>query len=239
MRQSIFTLLIAGVVAHGAAHADSLGDAPSVAREASWTFNVLLDDRPIGYHRFDLRGTGAMEQVEIEARFEVEFLFFTAYEYAHDNQETWRGDCLQGIESTTNDNGTQYVVSGNASSDGFDLVRNDEMGAVDTPCLKTFAYWNPEILGAKRLLNAQTGEVKDVSVEAMGPVTIDVGGVSVSAEEYLLSMRDGRIRLWYEQGSRQWLGLETRTKGDRILKYEPASLPNPPTGMRVAEASGA
>lgn len=217
---------------------DSLGAAATEPREASWTFNVLLDDRPIGYHRFDLRGAGEVEQVDIEARFEVEVFFITAYRYAHDNRETWRGDCLKGIDSTTNDNGDEFLVRGAAGAEGFSIERNDQSDSVETLCLKTFAYWNPEILGAERLLNAQTGEIKDVTIEPMGPAPFDVGGVIVASDEYLLTMADGAIRLWYEQGSGQWLGLETKTKGDRVLRYEPARLPYPPEGMPLADATG-
>lgn len=217
--------------------ADSLGAPKMEPRAASWTFNVLLDDREIGYHRFDLRGAGEVEQVDIEARFEVEVFFITAYRYAHDNRETWRGDCLKGIESVTNDNGNEFLVRGAAAEGGFAIERNSESDSVDTGCLKTFAYWNPEILTAERLLNAQTGELKDVTIEPVGPTPFDVGGVTVASDEYLLTMADGAIRLWYEQGSGQWLGLETKTRGDRTLRYEPASLPNPPEGMAIAEVS--
>ncbi|MEM1410727.1 MAG: DUF6134 family protein [Pseudomonadota bacterium] len=196
-----------------------------------------MDDRRIGYHRFDLRSAGEVEQIDIEARFEVEVLFITAYRYAHDNRETWRGDCLKGIESTTNDNGDEFLVRGTAVDTGFTIERNEESASVEAPCLQTFAYWNPDILDAQQLLNAQTGEVKDVTIVPVGPAPFDVGGVTVASDEYLLTMRDGAIRLWYEQGTKQWLGLETQARGDRVIRYQPASLPNPPEGTSLAASA--
>jgi hypothetical protein len=208
------------------------------SERALWEFQVLLDGREIGYHRFDVQNFGETERVDIEARFEVEFLFITAYEYAHDNQETWSGDCLQQIESSTNDNGTEYAIAGEASSSGFTLARNDDAEAIDTPCLKTFAYWNRDILQADRLLNAQTGEWKPVTVESIGTTPFEVSGIPVPAEEYRLLIPDGAIRLWYQEDNGQWLGLETETKGGRILRYEPRALPRP-TGKPPAASVAA
>jgi hypothetical protein len=195
---------------------------------ALWEFQVLLDGRDIGYHRFDIQDQDGVERVDIEARFEVEFMFITAYRYEHDNLETWQGDCLREIESSTDDNGKQYDIAGQAGDSSFALDRNDATENLDTPCLQTFAYWNPGILRAERLLNAQTGEWKPVTVESVGTGPFEVSGVPIAAEEYRLLIPDGAIRLWYQESNGQWLGLETETKGGRTLRYEPRLLPQPP-----------
>jgi hypothetical protein len=220
------------------------GPFPPGPGEATWQFRVLLDDREIGFHRFEVSESDGVERVDIEARFEVEVLFFTAYRYAHDNLETWRGDCLARIESSTDDNGETFAVRGADEGDAFTVQRQDGQDALDTDCMRTFAYWNPRILEADRLLNAQTGEVKEITVERVGVTPFEVDGVPVSSEEYLLTMEDGAIRLWYEQGSGQWLGLETRARGDRTLRYVPELLPQPPrerapvAGVAGPDASG-
>lgn len=224
-----------------AATADSAGEPfPDTGEPRSWEFRVMLDQRPIGFHRFDLRERGDRAVVDIEAEFEVEVFFVTAYRYEHDNRETWQDDCLVQIESATDDNGKRYRVAGTAAGEEiFELKRNDEATRVEAGCVQSFAYWNPSILDAERLLNAQTGEIKDVTVERIGVTPFDIDGVAVNSEEYLLTMDDGAIRLWYEQDSGQWLGLETRTRGDRLLRYEPASLPEPPAGTALARAGAA
>lgn len=235
----LLTLLVAGVST--SATADLAGASPKTTSPTStpsttsttsdralWEFQVLLDGRDIGYHRFDIQQEDGVERADIEARFEVEILFFTAYRYVHDNQETWRGDCLQQIESSTDDNGKQYDIAGRAEDNTFTLQRNDATEAIQSSCLKTFAYWNPEILEAEKLLNAQTGEWKPVTVESVGVTPFEVAGEPVASEEYRLLIPDGAIRLWYQQDNGQWLGLETETEGGRTLRYEPLTLPNPP-----------
>ncbi len=228
------TLLAAGLGT--AALADLAEEPPGTTGDrALWEFQVLLDGREIGYHRFDVQDQGEVERVDIEARFEVEFMFITAYRYVHDNLETWQGDCLREIESSTDDNGKQYEIAGQAWEGGFTLDRNEATEALDTPCLQTFAYWNPDILRAERLLNAQTGEWKPVTIESLGTTPFEVAGEPVAAEEYRLLIPDGAIRLWYQEGNGQWLGLETETQGGRILRYEPLTLPMPPRA--AAESS--
>lgn len=212
--------------------ADSADERSAVGPvDEQWRFRVMLDDKPIGYHRFEVREQGDMEVVDIEARFEVEVLFVTAYRYKHDNQETWRGECLQAIRSTTDDNGERFEVRGKAGDGAFTLERNDSEEDVQAECLKTFAYWNPDILQADRLLNAQTGEVKPVNVRSVGATDFEFDGATIPSDEYVIEAPDGDIRLWYQADNRQWLGLETRARGDRTLRYVPESLPQPPESV--------
>lgn len=190
-----------------------------------WRFDVFLDDRPIGYHQFEVRQEGATLEVASEARFEVQFLFVTAYRYEHDNRETWTGECLQRIESRTDDNGDAFRVVGDADPDGFDVARNDGDTTLDADCVRSFAYWNPAFLDADRLLNAQTGEFKTVDLRRVGPATVPVNDTPVNGEEYVLATEDGDIRLFYEAGTGRWLGLETAARGERTLRYVARTIP--------------
>ena len=166
-----------------------------------WRFHVSLDGKPIGNHRFVLRDVGESRELTSEARFRVRVLFFDAYRYDHRALETWRGDCLQQLDASTEVNGKRTVV---------DVTPRDE-------CVQTFAYWNPSILRASRLLNPQTGEYVPVQVRDLGSELIDgettdrfrlIGGGQTPME----------IDLWYSP-ARDWLALESRTPEGRILRY--------------------
>ena len=37
-----------------------------------------------------------------------------------------------------------------------------------------------------------------MTIEAIGPAPFEVDGVTLASDEYLLSMEDGAIRLWYD-----------------------------------------
>ena len=118
-----------------------LGAAPAWAK--TWSFRVLLDEREIGTHRFTLTERGADRELVSEASFRVTILGFSAYRYRHLATERWREGCLRSLVSSTDDNGAPSRVDWRAE------------GA----CVLSFAYWNPRILGARELLNAQTGEL--------------------------------------------------------------------------------
>jgi len=202
------------------------GSAACVVQE--WRFSVSLDGKPIGYHRFALRERGAERELRSEARFNVKFLFVNAYSYAHDAEERWQGACLRRLEARTDDNGIKNRVQGIRGDSGF-KVATDTLTASLAPCVQTFAYWNPQILNATRLLNPQTGSYVPVRVTRIGVDTIEVRGHLVAAERYRLESDSGasetlQIDLWYSADrngeDKQWLALESTTEDSRRLRYQ-------------------
>jgi hypothetical protein len=85
-------------------------------------------------------------------------------------------------------------------------------------CVMSFAYWDPRILGADRLLNSQTGELVPVQVTAQGQEAFAVRGEPRTASRYRISGRELQIDLWYADGN--WVGLEALADGGRRLRYE-------------------
>jgi hypothetical protein len=198
------------------------------ADDRYWNFRVLLDDREIGFHEFRVLNDGTEQRVEIDAQFDVKVLFITAYSYRHSNVENWRNGCLVSIRSSTDDNGDRLEVAGRTGEEGFVLERSGEPRELTGNCIRSFAYWNPGILTAGKLLNAQTGELVDVAIEERGAANVPVGDRSLPARHYRITMDDGTIDLWYHRDSGQWLALEAPTEGGRVLRYEPVGLPLEP-----------
>lgn len=194
MRRALFAILL-------------LAAAPALAEARAWDFRVFLEEREIGRHRFTLSAQGAERELRSEARFDVRILRVSAYRYRHDALERWRGDCLVSLSASTDDNGEPSAV--------------DWRAAVSTSaCDMSFAYWNPRILQARRLLNAQTGEVVPVTVVAQGEETVEVRGRPVLAQRHrLLSMSGPKlaIDLWYAGG--EWVALQSEAAGGRRLIY--------------------
>lgn len=185
------------------------------ARE--WHFDVSLDGRVIGEHRFRLRQDGEARELTSEASFRVRLLFFDAYRYEHRAHEQWEGDCLRRLDARTDANGTRTVVSGERTSVGFVLEVGDAAEAALDNCVQTFAYWNPSILDARRLLNPQTGEYQSVKVLEMGRERIG----EQLATRYRLIGGGGsplEIDLWYTPAL-EWLALESKTAEGRRLRY--------------------
>lgn len=189
----------------------------TAAALGTWNFTVLLDGREIGEHTFRVSGHGEQRSVVSEARFRVRLLVFDAFSYSHDASELWQGSCLARIETKTNQNGKTYAVSGELGADGFRVT--GKRGAETLPgCIMSFAYWNPDILKQRSLLNVQTGELLPVQVREQGPDVIETAEGSRSARRYELTGEKLRITLWYGPDGR-WLGLESLLDGGRRLRY--------------------
>ena len=184
----------------------------------SWNFAVHLDDSRIGYHRFDVLPADGGVEVVSEARFDVKFLFFNAFQYRHSNREAWDGRCLERIESETRQNDRQFAVMGERQDGGFVVDTGERAEALDS-CVMTFAYWNPEFLEQSRLLNPQSGEYLPVDVEPLGKQEVVVRGNTVVASAYRVTARNTNLTVWYSDDN-EWLGLESVAKGGRIIRYE-------------------
>ncbi|MBK7904064.1 MAG: hypothetical protein IPJ97_14815 [Proteobacteria bacterium] len=189
--------------------------APAVGGE--WNFRVLLDGKEVGWHRYIVRGDGAATEVESRAQFDVRFLLLNAYTYRHTARERWHGACLDELESRTETNGRVEEVAAVAYDDAM-VVDGPSGDARLSGCVMSFAYWDPRILRATRLLNSQTGELLPVSVAEQGTERVNVAGRNVVANRHRLSAPDLQIDLWYADG--RWVALEAPTPGGRTLRYE-------------------
>lgn len=200
--------ILAASAAHGAAQ--------------EWHFDVFLDGKRIGDHRFRLQEEGDRRELTSEAAFDVRILFINAYRYRHEARETWRGECIERVEARTDDNGKALTVEAERAGPAFVVATGgvENVLPVDDACVRTFAYWNPRILEANRLLNPQTGEYVSVRVESLGRERVD----GREADRYRLVGTDAaapalQIDLWYSP-ARDWLALESNTPGGRMLRYE-------------------
>lgn len=210
MSFSLFTVLImAGLSYEVQANTD---------RE--WQFRVFLDDREIGYHRVRMTPEEGGKRVSVEANFKVKVLFITAYRYEHQTEEFWKGSCLADIDSRTDDNGKDLYIQSQSGTDEFVVDTHDGSQALEG-CIRSFAYWDPELLKASRLLNTQTGEYQAVEVVELGESPIEIDGEFVKALQYRILVEDRSIDLWYTP-EMDWLALQSITDGGYQIRYLPA-----------------
>jgi hypothetical protein len=192
---------------------------PALASEADrLEFKVYLNDKEVGKHHYTITEADGVQRVQSDANFTYKILFIPAYRYEHSNSEQWVDNCLLEFEARTNANGKDIQTSGELGESGF-TVRN-AAGRVELPeCIMSFAYWNPGFLEQSRLLNPQTGEYVDVSVEQLEQEVLDVRGELIPALKYRLTAYEVDLTLWYSEED-QWLALESIAKGGHVIRYE-------------------
>lgn len=197
----------------------------NTATEREMVFKVMLDDKDIGLHSFRVSREDGREVVDINAEFDVTFLAIPFYTYEHVNRETWVNGCLDTIESSTDDNGDEFRVDGRDQGASFELATQDGAVELEAGCVMTFAYWNRDFLAQPRLLNAQNGEYLSVEVSDEGAEEISLGGRTVAANRYRVRNTEQGIdvTVWYARDSGEWLSLESRVEGGRVIRYLPVS----------------
>ena len=213
LRVAMFTVL--ATLAVPAPAAETLGDGS--ARKLG--FDVFLDDRAVGQQRYEMLRTAAGTRIEIRAAFEVKFLLLTAFAYDHHAVELWRDGCLQTIDTKTDSNGERFEVSGRTRGASFVVETKDGERTLDS-CVASFAYWDKHVLLQRRhLLNAQTGEYLPVRIESAGRDRIALGDREVDVERYVITGEGVDITVAYAAEGSDWLALEGRLEGGRILRY--------------------
>lgn len=211
----LMKLIFAGTLILGLSPVAATAGGPA---DRTLVFDVFLDGKKIGYHRFEIDGPRSNAAVRSEASFDVKFLFVTAFSYRHTATESWSNGCLDEIVARTDSNGKELTVLGERTEDAF-VIETGDVEAELPSCVMSFAYWNPVFLEQPRLLNPQTGEYLEVDVRELGRDTVRLEGREVPARSVRVTARQMDITLWYSENS-EWLALESVAKGGRIIRYE-------------------
>jgi hypothetical protein len=181
--------------------------------------DVLLDGKPIGFHRFTIHDTGSGLRVDGHAKFVVKLLGLKVFDYDHRISEQWRGACLERLDAVTQQNGQTSRVEGYSSSRIF-TVRKDAASEPLSECVASFAYWDKtRLLERTALLNPQTGEYVPVTIENLGVQRERAGSGQSTVERYRILGRQIDITVSYDQPTGQWLTLESRLENGRSLQY--------------------
>lgn len=174
----------------------------STAMASVWpsgTFqHVIKHDQygDIGTHTVTFEHNGNRLIVKTRTRIKVRVLLW-GYYFEADRKEVWRDGRLIAYEGFTNDDGETFAVS--AYADGNKLLINGPEGRIEAPgSIFPTHPWNPEILKHDLLMNTKTGELKKVSITAVGEEPVKAGGRHVKARKFLMS-GDLQRELWYDQ----------------------------------------
>ena len=202
----------------------------SVAAVDEYNFQAWIDDRVVGNHQFTVTKSGEATTVAANARFSIKLLFVKLFDYEHTVEEHWQGDCLISVDAMTTSNGKTNNISGSKEQDAANLAREfvlttddgDRQPLPDSSCTGTFAYWDLKKITKPSLLNPQTGELLDASLEKVEASTIP--NTNIVATSYRLNTEMGAIQLWYG-ADEEWLALQSKVN-KRTLTYVAEQLLN-------------
>jgi hypothetical protein len=214
----------------------------TVPASNSISFSVFRQgDIPMGYHRARFTRQGDDLIMEKEILLEVKLAFINAYRYRHYNREVWRDGRLVAIDTTTNDDGDRYEVTGRATEAGL-AVESSAYGRLTVPAdIIPTSYWNSAITSATQLLDTQRGLIMDVVMEDLGAEPPPGGGAQ-PARHHRINIQTNKpgntdkIDLWYDDTG-TWVGLAFEAK-DQTIHYVLDGPGGPsPVPMAIDEAA--
>lgn len=180
-------------------------------------FTVLRGDDEIGRHEMLFRREGDELSVDVRTRIAVKVLFVTAYRFEHDGQELWRGGRLVRLDSTTNDDGTRHALHAEATGAGLRVSGDGRDSDVDGTIVPA-SLWNEGVLRGGSILNTLDGRAMAVTVQDLGPETVNVRGRPVEARHYRVAGELERD-LWFDSNS---VLVQVRFPGrdGSVIRYE-------------------
>ncbi len=155
----LLALLIGSTVgAVTTAHATSGAQTSEGWKDQRIAFNVLRKGDKIGEHIITINPTEHGFDVRVDLALAVKFGPITVYKYTHKSQKQWRQGRLYSIETTTDENGKKYRVSGVLGEEGFKL--SGSKGEIFLPDdVLTSTYWQKRTVINNEMLDSQKGEL--------------------------------------------------------------------------------
>lgn len=179
-----------------------------------WNFDVYLNDKKVGWHRFLRVSDGEFVRMTSDADFEFTVFLIYRVHYRHHSVESWQGDCLKTISSKTTRRNQTWEFSGERVGNVFAIVQKGMDETLQLPpCVGSFAYWHPEWLDRAFLLNSENADYLPATLSRQSTQT----GYGLT-----LNVPSGEIELEYDDKG-DWLTLKSRIKKVGELRYQRAA----------------
>ncbi|MEZ6001162.1 DUF6134 family protein [Hyphomonas sp.] len=219
LTHGIFALVLGfGLATSGPAVADNVPSGDGFA----WTprdgdvirFDVRRQGKPFGTHevRFEVLPDGTIEaHTNVTLRAGIGPI--PLYRYELQSTERWQDGLLVGLQGEVYKDGKAGSVTARAEGDVIEVEGTGFDGTVPLTTVPA-SHWNMAQTEASTLLSSENGQLIDVSVRLKGRETLEIAGVAVEANKFLLDS-DIDVTLWYDDAGR-WLKLSFSARGQQI-----------------------
>jgi hypothetical protein len=179
--------------------------------EGNWNFMVLVDDREVGKHNFSVKAEQNGWLVNSTMALDFKILLIKKITYQHEATEQWQDGCLTQVSSRTKRQSKEVTTQASLTESGLMVVTADGDEILEG-CVRSFAYWNPQLLQGERLLNVETGGYLPVKISSEVAPENSHTHVTIAGSKI-------NIQLEYDTTG-DWIGLQTKLKTGAVLKYQ-------------------
>lgn len=180
-------------------------------------FNVVRNGKTFGTHSltFERSGDNLVVKVAVEMVFKAAFI--TLFRYKHTAIERWTGDQVMALDTTTDDNGKTFSVSGRRGPQGFAVEATGVPRYIAPANALPATHWNRRELDGP-WINTQDGKLVRPRVAPQGVETLPTAGAgSIRANRFVLS-GDVDMDMWYDSLP-TWAGLRFKGKDGSAIQY--------------------
>lgn len=150
----------------------------------------------IGTYTNIVSQNGASADVRTELHASVSVLGVRLFHQDATREEQWQNQRLVTFRSTTDDNGTNITVNGQANGSSFVIHSSSDGTVTAPPQVHPSNPWAPFLLHTDVIMSTKTGKVNRVAVTDTGEVGMTFDGRSM------------RVRQWFVDGDKHqvvWL----------------------------------
>lgn len=188
----------------------------------SHVFAAFRNGQQIGTHRLSFDKQGDRLVVTASVDLSVKLLGFTAYRYSHRSRETWNGQELQVIDSSTDDDGKHYTLRAQRDAAGLRVERQSPgvTGAIRdvlAPTVLPSTHWNIQQTRQPNLLNSQKGTVDRIGVQIMDREIVRTASGSIDATRYRYT-GDVSMDQWFDARGR-WVKTAFTASDGSLIEY--------------------
>jgi hypothetical protein len=175
----------------------------------------------IGTYTNAISQHGDSVDVRTDLHIAVRAIGIPLYHQDATREERWQHHRLVDFQSSTDDNGTEILVSGRAEEGRF-IIRSSSNGFLTAPAqVYPSNPWSPSLLRNGTMMSTKTGRVHPAVVTDTGEVNVTLGGRSMNVHQWFVD--DEKHQVVWIDGRGVIVGFETQEKGqtiDFVLKSE-------------------
>jgi hypothetical protein len=195
-----------------------LAAAQPVPAEGRLDYAIIRSGDQIGTHTIAFRREGDRVVVDIAVDVQVRMLAVTVYRFNQRSSETWRDGRLLALDSTGNNDGTQFALRVREADGRLIAESRGRSTPFPADTIPT-DVWNPAQLQRSTLMNSLEGNALPASVRDLGERTFTVQGRQVTARgSYLDATSEYQRSLWFDANGRL-VHLEMHGRDGSLVEY--------------------
>lgn len=150
------------------------------------TFDIIRKNKIIGGVETTFENVNEELIITNNINILVKVLFFPAYKFSQNTQETWLDENFIKFKGHTDfEDEREYFIVGEDNDKNFIATGMDGDLILDKNILP-LNYWNKKILNEKELFDTQKGIVRKISVNKLKNEIINIDGNMIETEKYTL-----------------------------------------------------